>query len=81
VVATAEELTILFLFCPSTLLSLQCKVLAKGQPLQRLEEGGGYEPLRPEHIWWLIHVGSGMIVAAYHDVEKGDLLREMTLPK
>ena len=67
----------------------QCKVLVKGDPQMRLGggEGGGaaaggaYEPLAARHVWWLCHVGSAMVVAAFHDVEKGDLLREMTLPR
>lgn len=73
--------TPILLFFPRPRPPPQCKVLVKGQTLQRLGRGAEYEALRPEHIWWLIHVGSGMVVAAYHDVEKGDLLREMTLPK
>lgn len=43
--------------------------------------GEVYEPLCARHVWWLCHVSSGLLVAAYHDVERGDLLREMTLPK
>jgi len=43
--------------------------------------GDAYEPLCARHVWWLCHVSSGLLVAAYHDVERGDLLREMTLPK
>jgi serine/threonine protein kinase len=69
-------------------------VLVKGEPLARASPSGGhvsglssgavggaYEPLGPRHVWWLCHVASGLVVAAYHDVERGDLLREMTLPK
>mmetsp|Transcript_17526 Transcript_17526/g.22776 ORF Transcript_17526/g.22776 Transcript_17526/m.22776 type:complete len:520 (-) Transcript_17526:872-2431(-) len=58
----------------------QCKVLVKGEMLNRFEDGS-YEPLDARHVWWLIHTPSSAVIAAYHDVEKGDLLREMTLPK
>jgi hypothetical protein len=64
----------------TTLGDLQCKVLIKGEPQRMLGEGQ-YEALESRHVWWLVHTQSLMVLAAYHDVEKGDLLREMTLPK
>lgn len=67
----------------------QCKVAVKGELRRRIrssssstdEKSSAYEPLAARHIWWLVHTHTGQIVSAYHDVERGDLLREMTLPR
>ena len=74
----------------------QCKVVLKGEPRKTISSEGSlttsrdnsmsystsiYEPLAVRHVWWLIHPPTGQIVSAYHDVERGDLLREMTLPR
>jgi len=57
----------------------QCKVVAQGKPLQG-GDGGLRKSLGAENVWWLFHGPSGRVVAAFHDVERGNLIREMTLP-
>lgn len=52
----------------------RCLVAVKGTGVRR------GQPLREEHVWWLVHPHSKQVVAAYEDPKYGTL-REVPLPR
>ncbi|GAB5034099.1 camk camkl protein kinase [Nannochloropsis oceanica] len=52
----------------------RCLVAVKGAGVRR------GQPLREEHVWWLIHPHTKQVVAAYED-PKYETLREVPLPR
>ena len=52
----------------------RCLVAVKGAGVRR------GQPLREEHVWWLVHPHSKQVVAAYEDPKYGTL-REVPLPR
>ncbi|KDO28292.1 CAMK protein kinase [Saprolegnia parasitica CBS 223.65] len=63
---------------PTSLLS-RCVVAIKGRQMEP-EVATGQQPMRNEHVWWLVHQSSKQAIAAYEDPRSG-AFRELTLPR
>ncbi|KAF0696812.1 Aste57867_12474 [Aphanomyces stellatus] len=63
---------------PTSLLS-RCLVAIKGRQMES-EVANGIQPMRNEHVWWLVHQSSKQAIAAYEDPRSG-AVKELTLPR
>ncbi|CAK4674005.1 hypothetical protein LEN26_005401 [Aphanomyces euteiches] len=63
---------------PTSLLS-RCIVAVKGRQMEP-EVANGQQPMRNEHVWWLVHQSTKQAIAAYEDPRSG-AVKELTLPR
>ncbi|KAF0705080.1 hypothetical protein AaE_014662 [Aphanomyces astaci] len=63
---------------PTSLLA-RCLVAIKGRQMEP-EVATGLQPMRTEHVWWLVHQSSKQAIAAYEDPRSG-AVKELTLPR
>ncbi|ETV97898.1 CAMK/CAMKL/MARK protein kinase [Aphanomyces invadans] len=63
---------------PTSLLA-RCLVAIKGRQMEP-DVVNGLQPMRNEHVWWLVHQSSKQAIAAYEDPRSG-AVKELTLPR